>query len=250
MSGSDHGPEKSRPLWAARWRLLGPPVPLTQTVILGALARDAAMSVARNLLGPSAIPWSISGHDIPDDAKHEHVFYLPEDADDDGTIDHLTIAQRNGFAPEALATLNALKRLFRGNAEWQLDPVGTAWLGNPLGTLIQPATTWVSQTPFVAPRHVKKRFAVPQQVLWQWGDVGLAFGQLLELVPATDGTRFGWRPRDFDWVRPGKDSSPPDRFGSYWHIRVPAAVIGPVALGFNNHYGLGLFRPLVNGNEP
>jgi len=101
------------------------------TVRMGEWLRAATMSQAKKLLGENAVPPLISGHGLPDDNRHEHAFWLPEDADGDGKIDHLIVhipALRKDFmdVPESLKNsarqaIKGIRRLRnREGQEWTL----------------------------------------------------------------------------------------------------------------------------------
>src|SRR5207249_1271501 len=89
---------------------------------------------------------------------HGHAYYLPTDEDGDGRLDHLTVYAADGFGPDEVAALDALRRLGLGAGEplrLVLAGLGAAadftvpWLGA--------AACWESATPFVVSRHRKQR---------------------------------------------------------------------------------------------
>jgi len=93
---------------------------------------------------------------------HLHAFYLPTDEDGVGRLDHLTVYAEESFGTGELKALDRLVELARperGNNEHKLNLV-LLGLGNkqdyrpgPLGE----SRVWVSATPFIAPRHPKRK---------------------------------------------------------------------------------------------
>ncbi|MFZ1413780.1 MAG: type I-U CRISPR-associated protein Csb2 [Defluviicoccus sp.] len=233
------------PYCAARWRLGGSVLPpLERAVEVGAIARKAAMSRAKELFSPRDIPPALCGHGLPEDAKHMHMFYLPEDADNDGRIDHITVFQRTGFNNRTLRVLVELDLLY---AYWGCWPIVENWIarwGEPLGSLIAPSRVWGSVTPFLAPRHVKRALTITDQILWQCQDIGLPAPVAWQAVQTVTIGGRQLSPKAFEWIRPGSQLRPPDTRGGFWLIAFEDAIDGPVAIGFNCHFGLGLFRPL------
>ena len=82
------------------------------------IARVALMSIKQDDERP---PIESSGRDengpLRDDPEHAHAFYLPEDADDDGLIDHLVIV-------DCRRTL--------ASAKWRLDRLTKLWIEHGL----------------------------------------------------------------------------------------------------------------------
>lgn len=86
----------------ARLKLAGSRLPvLEESLHIGERARAALLSKARELLGQAKIPPQLSGHGIAKDKHHSHAFYLPEDADNDGIIDHLVVHANYGLCSES-----------------------------------------------------------------------------------------------------------------------------------------------------
>lgn len=219
-----------------------------------------------------------SGHTGPDEKRldqHQHAFFLPSDEDGDGHIDHLTVVARESFGPaeqRAVETLREL-RFLPGDAEetsvrLRLDRMG------PLSAfddgLLGEAKTWVSATPFIAQRHVKKTGAKRDPVeVWQ------SIPAFLELVLREEITRLrihrdeiadlnandvliaplldsggnfrigprGLRPTQFQRFRPKQGDDGGRRLTGAFRLVFPRPVRGPIALGYSAHFGMGLFRP-------
>lgn len=231
----------------ARWRLAGPsPLPpVERTVEIGALARKAVMSRAKTLFGATGLPPVLSGHGLPPDAKHRHIFFLPEDADGDGLIDHVTAHLPGGFDNRTLRAMTTLAALWDGaHGEWRVIEHWVARPGEVLGSLIRPSRAWTSATPFLAPRHVTSRYSVADQIRWQCREMGFPETRdLFSMKSVMSGDRT-LAPTDFRWQRPGRPQVPPDRRGSFWRLVFNQPIAGPLAVGYGCHFGLGLFRPM------
>lgn len=233
-----------------RWRLFGDArLPLTATFLLGDLARRAAIGRAGRMLGADRVPPVISGHGIDRDPRHRHAFFLPEDADGDGVLDHVLITASAGFGRDAVDSLATYDRLFDGrNGEWTVRCV---WLGEAErapSRLAGPSACWVSVTPHVPPWHIRCGLTNADQILREFHRRGLPSPRSLEQVP-------GPLRRDDAPVRPeefilrldrrtvahgpaGRETS-----AAFRRLTFPEPVAGPLAIGWGCHFGLGLFRP-------
>lgn len=232
------------PYCAARWRIEGPPLPIENAIEVGALARKSAMGVARRMFGAANLPSALAGHGLPDEARHEHLYYLPEDADGDGCIDHIVVFRRGGLDNRTLRVLVALRRLWAGPlGEWRVIEHWIARAGEPLGSIVRPSRVWVSATPFLCPRHVKPGFSAADQIRWQCAEAELPPPECVEPAGVVRSDGRAPDPAEFRWTRIGSQLRPPDRRGGFWRIVFPSPVAGPVALGFGCHFGLGAFRP-------
>ncbi|MBF0305384.1 MAG: type I-U CRISPR-associated protein Cas5/Cas6 [Alphaproteobacteria bacterium] len=223
------------PYVAARWRLAGHNLPaLSGAVLVGDLVRRALMSHAAGIGGRDAIPGTLSGHGEGGD----RIFFLPEDADRDGRIDHVLLYRAGGFDNVDLRIATSLRRLWAGSfGEWQVVETWVAQRDEPLGSLIRPSRRWESLTPCVCPIHWKNP---PLRTLSRLcRDAALpppsAATPSPDMATRTAGS--------FAWLRPDQDNRPPDRRGGFWTLTFPEPIRRPVALGFNQFYGLGLFLP-------
>lgn len=265
----------------ARFLLAGRPRPRVEdTVRIGELMRRAALAqfgwrtddaTGRRL--PCA-PWQISGRSADGrplrDPAHAHAFWLPEDADDDGWIDHVSVFIAGGIDDTVRARLDRITRLWiaskrqvEGDAEdapaaakeWRLALEG---FGRPAdfaagARIFGRSSRWRSVTPFLAAGHLKAA-GYPGEVH------RLVRGRGME-------TRFGFaaaevsvehkpdipvggtprRPTHFHRFRSRGREAQPDAGGAFLTIRFPRPVEGPLALGYGSHFGLGLFVP--DGND-
>lgn len=257
----------------ARFVLAGRPCPrIEETLKIGEITRRALMS------GNGVPPFELSGRDengpLRDDPAHAHAFYLPEDADGDGLIDHLIIYCRRGFSDEARRRLDRLTRLWighsrgdeeseRGRKEWRLAlegimaPAGFAGASCLLGQ----AHIWESVTPYLKSRFDKRRpetfKAVVEsyraQIMAEWPqrfpDVPVPLVE--PMTDPTNSVRFAapLRPGGslrttlaFARTRAGRGGRQPDVSGGFFRLTFDQPVEGPISLGWGAHFGLGLFR--------
>ncbi len=228
----------------ARLALAGKPLPrIEDAVRIGELVRVAAMHKADRLTGTDGIPAVLSGHDLPAGNRHGHAFYLPEDADDDGFIDHILIHAENGLSGSALRALDRITRLWiQDGAEWQvvLEQYGTGAdiQGSPYtGT----ARQWICATPYLHPWFRKKNLTVEDQIRRECRERGLPEPAELQCLPTVRVKGRDRRPVHFHRFRSKRGLTQPDTQGSFWRLVFPEPVAGPVALGFGCHYRLGGF---------
>jgi CRISPR-associated protein Csb2 len=238
---------------AARYRLgANRRLPIEKTVFIADVLRRA-------LMAGGYPPQEFSGHDadgpLRADPAHAHAFFLPEDADGDGLIDHLTVYCRRGFSDNARDRLYGLKRLWwnggRGSASSGEVDVSLEAIAPPeaipgLVPLVAPSCIWRSVTPYFMPRFRKRSDAdldrailVRDQVRREWRlrfpDAPLPEVKLLDASDRINGRR------QIDFIRSDRDLVAPDRRGSLVRLQFPAPVTGPIVLGRSAHFGLGLF---------
>jgi len=242
-------PAKSRSqphITTVRLALAGKPLPrIEDAVRIGELVRVAAMHKAGKMTGTNEdVPTVLSGHDMPEDNRHGHAFYLPEDADGDGHIDHILIHADNGLSGLALRALDRITRLWEsGGAEWQvlLEQYGAAkeiqdsrYLGS--------AKEWISATAYLHPWFRKKNFTIEDQIRRECRERSLPEPRIESLPHITINSRHR-RPIHFRRFRNKRGLTQPDTQGSFWKLTFKEPVAGPLALGFGCHYGLGILRP-------
>lgn len=276
----------------ARFVLAGRPRPrIEEAVKIGELMRLAALAQfgwekdeASGRWRPKAPP-VISGRDAQNrplkDAEHRHAFWLPEDADEDGEIDHVVVYARDGFDHEIRSKLDQITRLWiekpgkdgegddtdlTARKEWRLALEG---FGMPkdfrdASRLLSSSRTWDSVTPFLAAGHLKaggypaevrrllKRRGLPDPT-----SITFLRPQSSSVVDA-DGDAHA---KDIGvWVR-GRlrcaihfyrfrsrgGERQPDTIGTFLRLQFAEPVEGPLALGYACHFGLGLFAA---GEDP
>ena len=215
---------------------------------------------ARGRLIPLA-PWEISGRDASgkplQDPTHRHAFWLPEDADGDGWIDHVSVYIAGGMTREVQARLDRITRLWLAPKqrpeevdaepgavkEWRLALEG---FGRPAdfasgARIFGTSRRWRSVTPFLASGHLKAA-GYPGEV------------RRLLLRRGLDASDVAVEPRDtidvggtqrraihFHRFRSRGREVQPDAAGALLYIVLPKVIEGPLAIGYGSHFGLGLF---------
>lgn len=207
---------------------------------------------------------------------HGHCYFLPTDEDGDGHLDHLTLYTSNGLTPEELRTLDRIRQIKTREREESGIPLGVVLTGVGLATEfhpgpLQPARTWISATPFLAPRHPKTRgplkhteqgsadlhlFLTTQlhRELEHWSHrTGQPIeGLTIELLRDPDGNTRRWHPVAPHWrerviqfkrFRSKRGDDGGRRPAAFFRLTFPVPVPGPIALGHSAHFGLGLFVP-------
>ena len=183
----------------------------------GAGARRAALGQARRLYGPDRIPPMLSGHGRDGPVRgHRHAFWLSEDEDGDGLVDHLTV-HVPGMDDATLAALltvhidvSSPEESWRAERQWSgrsddfgdPDALGAPSAPDAPGRLFGSAHAWTSITPYVGPWHQKPRLTQPDMLRRECGLRGLP--PLAEVVPLDGGAR---RRPDVRWRWRG--STPP-----------------------------------------
>jgi CRISPR-associated protein Csb2 len=229
-------------LW--RWRITPPGPQLTMTLPAMETIRGAVAHVNYRR-GHKELPASFHGGDR---SGHGHAFWLPEDADGDGHIDHVLVFCANGMDAEIIASLASVSWFPLGDNEYRMAP---SWMGpRPRGGLFGPATVWSALTPYVTPwRRLTKtgkervRYTLDAQLLEEIRLRGL---------PTPSGV--DWKPSAWCGDDPvlasqfasrgaKKDGPPSDAVASFPLVTFPSPVAGPLAFGFGAHFGLGLLVP-------
>ena len=197
--------------------------------------------------------------------RHRHAFYLPTaEGSESRWITHVTVAAADGFGPDEVAALNALRelKLDEESPELRVQLVGLGDRQDFRTPLLEESTVWISATPFVATRYPKLRgakrdrpedYATPpafvMHVLGQElarrqelaGERGLPPVVAIEEVEGIGPHRL--RPIQFRRVRSKADDDGGRRWAGGFRITFASAVRGPLALGHSCHFGLGLFLP-------
>ncbi len=185
---------------------------------------------------------------------HRHAHILPIDLDGDGHIDHVVIHAPMGLGARAQQAVRSLRRTWTkgGVGELQLAVAGLGHLPDlrqlpsPLDTgictLLGPpdgARTWTSATPFVLPRHLKRKGknSLEGQVQAELASRGLPKGTV-EVLQWDDNTR---ELRHAMRVRRHPAKPPPVDAGLVLRLVLDRPAHGPITLGYGAHFGLGLF---------
>ncbi len=270
----------------ARFVLAGRPrPPIEDAVKVGELMRLAALSKFGWLTEKSGrkipqAPQVISGRDANGqplrDPRHGHAYWLPEDADDDGEIDHIVVYASDGFSQDVRRKLDGLTRLWvepaeRGSdgedgpteakprKEWRLALEG---FGIPedfrdASRLLRPSCHWESMTPFLAAGHLKGG-GYPVEIQRLISLRGLSRPTRIEPLVRKRaslieddredeevGVLVRGRLRQaihFHRFRSRRGEEQPDAMGTFLRLTFSEEIRGPLAFGYASHFGLGLFR--------
>ena len=202
-------------------------------------ARRATLGRARMMYGADGIPTALSGHDVLADApakEHRHAFWLPEDTDGDGRIDHVTVYAQAMDGAALAALLAADIAIFSQREHWR---GACHWIGrhdddDAPTPLLGAALAWVSVAPYYRPWHAKPGFSQDDMIRRECHGRGLPPLVDVDLIAS------GVPPPRWRW----RDSAPiGDARGTGWRLRFDTPVRGPLALGYGCHFGLGLFGP-------
>ncbi len=251
----------------ARYVLAGRPLPRIEDAIkIGEIMRSAAMSRFRwGTDGRSGkrvpmAPWQISGRDQTGrpvrDPAHPHAYWLPEDADGDGWIDHVTVFIASGMDEEIQGRLESVSRIWltprgeRGKPraaaeldEWRLALEGFAHPEDLEGSscVFAASRRWRSITPFLAPGHLKKA-GYRGELLRLLDRRGIeTAGVTVREVPEVSVGGTPRRALHFHRFRTRGRGAQRDSAGALLEVGFPRVVRGPLALGYASHFGLGMF---------
>jgi CRISPR-associated protein Csb2 len=234
----------------ARYALHGASLPaIEKAVLVGEWLRMGLMGKAKRLSGDDKIPQVLSGHDMPNDNKHEHAFYLPEDADGDGHIDHITVYAKAGFSKDMYRVLSSMTRLWnKDGKEWQLilEDIGPLEHTQTYASLLAASAIWTSITPYLHPWFAKKNLTIEDQIKKECRMRGLPEPVTLERLNAITINGRERTPIHFHRFRSKRGLTQPDTQGSFWKLTFSKPISGPLALGFGCHYGLGMFNARIN----
>lgn len=185
---------------------------------------------------------------------HRHAHILPLDLDGDGHLEHILIWAPMGLDGRAQTAIRQLRHTFTkgGVGPLRLAIAGSVveieelailpgdW-GASLRGHVGTGCEWVSVTPFVPPRHLKKRGTntLEGQVQAELASRGLPVAQRIEVLDAHDSDlarrqRHAVRVRRFG-------PPPPIDFGFTLKLGFAEPISGPLSLGYGSHYGIGQF---------
>lgn len=193
---------------------------------------------------------------------HRHAHILPLDLDGDGHLDHVLLWAHMGFDADAQVAVCALRKTFTkgGVAPLRLALAGTGTLadmrslpgeyGRRLRAIMGSgpgSPWWISRTPFVPPRHLKKngKNTLEGQVIAELASRNLpAPVEIRVLDPRTHA--HAATQRHFIRCRRNKGgASPPVDIGFTLMLRFDTPLDPvPLSLGYGSHFGLGSFQLL------
>lgn len=191
---------------------------------------------------------------------HRHAHLLHLDLDGDGHLDHVLIWAPMGLDAAAQAAVRATRRAYtKGGTEplrlavagaGEVDDLQASASQVPdLHRVIGPCRSWVSATPFVPPRHLKKRgpHALENQVRAELVARGLPAPTSVGVLDA----RSDERARDLrHFVRRRRAGPAPVIDAAFaLCLEFEEPVSGPLCLGYASHFGLGLFEHVQIGDS-
>lgn len=183
--------------------------------------------------------------------QHQHAHYIPESRSRDKKITHVLVWAPQGLTPNEARALSNVSYLNRRHGDPR-DPLAVVLNGFgdvrdfETSRLFRRSSRWRSVTPFVLPRHLKRRRDTPEdQLVRELFLRGLpsprsikpTAGAALMDKRAAGAALTRWI--EFDLRRKGR--WPTTAFGGF-EVEFAAPVQGPILLGFGSHYGLGAFE--------
>lgn len=266
-----HGATANPPT-VARYLLAGRPCPRVEdTVRIGETMRLAALAQfgwRRDRSSGRRVwqaPGSISGRGDDGeplrDPAHRHAFWLPEDADSDGWIDHVSVFIGGGIDSEVRVKLDRITRLWMeprhrlddddvsGSGEWRLALEGFGTPADFAGSapIFGRSTRWRSTTPFLAAGHLKaagyagefrrlvRRMGIDRRFGFDAAEIDVSTLQQISMGGSNR------RATHFRRFRSRGGEQQHDTVGALLEVVFPVSVTGPLAVGFGSHFGLGLF---------
>lgn len=246
-----------------------------RTLPVAEAARRMLMGVVGRLTERNGIKGRsdvFSGKDV-DSApltSHAHAYYLPTDEDGDGRIDHLTLVARGGFGPDEMRAIDRMREIKPFGRDNLSHPLRVLLLGHGVLSDYQPAplkssSIWYSATPYIATRHAKTRGSsrvdmndhesrvaflttdVRAQLLAVHPELSADFLAGTNITPILcDGSfqvAHRWRPIEFVRSRSKLSDDNCSRPMGVFRIEFPQPIHGPISIGTNAHFGMGLFIP-------
>ncbi len=229
--------------------LHGKVLPLvTDTVIVAERFRACAMGASRRIGGgdPARVSSLLSGKDATGAPlrEHRHAYYLPLDRDGDGRIDHVLVRCIGRLDVEDQLAIGGVRALWQSKGKPDVRVVSVA--SGMATDLLETGRTWTSATPFISPRHHKRKRGefgawLKDELLRALAQHGLPAPVHVEPVASLQFSRTKRGRRWGEFVRSRKEDDPRPGFG--FRITFAEEVPGPFAIGYGSHFGLGQFVP-------
>jgi CRISPR-associated protein Csb2 len=234
------GPPGRRPT-TVRWAIATSARPSVHAALaITGVLRQACMSLHGTPPSPTLAGKDAQGTPL---RGHRHAHYLAVDEDGDRLVDHLLVWAPGGLGAQEVAALARLTELrgpgYLGDfrpARLGLEAVASVAVA--ASRLVGPATRWATHTPFVPPRHGKRRQPwadhVVVQVREELARRGLPEPATVQLVA---GPWLSFRRHRID------ERLADARRAAGVEVTFAEPIAGPIALGALSHFGLGLFVP-------
>lgn len=225
------------------------PIPLNWALAIGDAVLDALARTAWTTSGSGRLPLCLHGPDAPKNAgwNHGHAFVLPEDADADGIIDHISLTASVGLDPAAIRLLAATDRLILSSGtriELMLDRAGSSELLAP--AIKGPSRVWISRTPYLPPAKDRDRFDIKDAARQLKSEIAgrrpaAVLARQPEPLPRLDHASEPLLPEHFHLSRDNGALPPEASAPCFFRLVFSTPVAGPLAFGWGCHQGLGLF---------
>lgn len=206
--------------------------------------RVAVMSHHSHIAGKDRVSRHFHGRDADGTPLqgHRHAYFLPLDLDADAHLDHLLVFCREGFSADELQALDQVRRLWQRKGP-DVDCVPVNW-GEV--ELLKPQRVFESVTPFIPPRHHKRRRGsvddwLREQVVFELERCGYPRPSRVEFLPARTYPNDRQATRWLEFRRSRREDQA--KLGYGFRLEFEQEVAGPIVAGYACHFGLGLFLP-------
>jgi len=236
-----------RPVTAVLFALEGKVRPqVTETLEVAERIRRKLMGIHRRFVGdPAKVSPKLSGKDARGVRLlgHRHAFILPLDRDGDGRLDHLLVTCKEPFDRGERLALDRLESIWQPRGRPDLRCIPIVWGER---TQVWPRATLLrSATPFVPPRHYRKGRGVFARWLVDEVRREATFHELPSLARVTPVPCLRVGARELRWIQFRRNrKGDAVRLGHGFELEFTEPPVGPVALGYGCHFGLGLFMPV------
>jgi CRISPR-associated protein Csb2 len=216
------------------------------TIDIASRFRVAAQSRSKRAFGEHAVSETFHGHDSEGKPLqgHNHAYYLPLDLDGDRLLDHLVVYCREGFDRNEQLALDEVRKLWQSKGRPDIHCIPVEWLAQPERySHFKESTVLRSVTPFLPAQHYARRRGTLDSWLTEQIKLELRRNGHPEPIRVTKLPDHNGEPW-FAFRRTRKsDERPRPAYG--FELEFDHPVTGPISLGSQCHFGLGLFLPNV-----
>jgi len=187
------------------------------------------------------------------------------DLDGDGRLDHIIVYAPMNLSGDAQRAIRTLKRTwtkgYAGDLQLALAAAGDrndlralpAQLGRSVNGLLGPpegARVWISATPFVPPRFLKRRGSnsLEGQINAELASRVYPHVARFDVLPIDSAGMLPFR--HYIRRRQHGGAPPPVDVGYRLRLEFSEPVAGPILLGYASHFGLGMFLADTSAAEP
>ena len=239
----------------ARFALSSTVLPLvTEALPMAEMARFAASSRRADESYSLALAGKTEGEGQPLREDHAHAHFWATDEDADGRLDHLTVYAPRGFDADdvdALGRVRVVKRHYKNLPDVRLVLLGLGRRDDFAHVpVFRAAKRWRSVTPFSLPRYASRgggKRARPRDLPEAQLRRELRLRGLPEPISVTPlgGYQTSGK-REVRWLEfQTRRFKGEQGYGlAGFELEFAEETVGPLALGFGCHFGLGLFEPM------